>query len=192
MIVSFERQGKIFLAPESFIATLQAKIKLPIQIKGWNNPKLMVGKTAISLSSSQNPVVLQNVFQEILTSSLGRSYGNGLGLTVASNLGYELGMGRTKTVKHRVHLNAQNNSVYGIIHSTKNGLIVDVAPVKNGVLEFVSPLKTLNFTKNLKALANSNGKKPIVALVEMTGLLSSNTDSFITRLPRERQSTSLR
>jgi hypothetical protein len=189
--ISFERDGKTYLAPENFIATLREKTKLPIRLKGWENPKLIVGTTTISLGSSQTPVVLSNIFRDTLTFVLGNSYAKGLGLPVLISDGYQSER-QGKTVRHRVHINAVNNSVYGIIHSTKNGLIVDLAPVKNGVLEFSSPHKTLSFSKNIKALGNSNGKKAIVALVEMTGLLSSNTDAFKTRLPRERRSLSLR
>jgi hypothetical protein len=39
---------------------------LPIQIEGWDNPKIMVGKTSFTLGSSENPISGSSVYSTLL------------------------------------------------------------------------------------------------------------------------------
>ncbi len=183
-MVAFTRDDKVFLNSEVFVEMIKEQSRLPVYLNGWKNPQLQVGKTTINFGSSSTPTIFAESFKNTLFGNL-----------IEQKLRVLLGSGYNHTdpnkiqdvvYSHRVHLNAADNSAFGILHSSKQGFILDLAPIQNGILEFDSPFKTLRFTTNLKALDMSNGTKTVVALVRLTGRLNYSKDAFVVQMPIEK------
>ena len=187
-VVAFRRNNKTYLSSHVFLDFMVAKSQLPVSLDGWENPQLQVGQTKISLGSSETPVIFLDAFKEALTAGLITAK-----YRVIVGWGYnhsEPSQTGNIVYPHRVHVNASDNTAYAILHSSRSGLMIDLVPVQNGMLEFNSPRKILKFTTNLKALDNSNDTKSIVSIVRLTGRLNSPKQAFTTELPKEKISHS--
>ena len=198
---------KIYMCFAEFFRQLKTRSGLPIQIEGWKNPVLRVGKTTLQIGTEKQPANPSIIYAS------------------AANQAAQVDSRRARgwmqfnyTYRHAIKVNAPVGTVYALISTgttsmtgsvtrmgnrleasiptssaiRSNSNFLSLARVNNqGILEFSSNWKILEFSKNPQTIVNDGlatelgtNKHPARALLVRVGNDLSTVLELVPNRPR--------
>ncbi len=188
---SFQRDGETFININTLLENVIRQSQLVVQLEGWQNPNLLVGKTKLTIGTTQTPFIAQHMYSFTLTEALrlqlpnrdqdtkfGKIWGVQYQSADSDNVRY--------TFKpHRLELLDKSNGIYAVVSQNIAGNLrgtfqYTIAQSQNGILEIALPSQKANFVGSFKdMLGTASELEQNMVLIKLTGQLNGNTFTVV-------------
>lgn len=179
--VQFQKNTETWVKVTEVINTIAEKSTLPVQLEGWENPKLQVGKTTLNLVTGGQPQAAFYAYVYGMTRQIFRE-DNLINLenfaivspTLATKP--ELTLETLGKFKHQIMVNDKLGTIYAVLTKNYDRLtFISVAPVAaDGTLTLWLGHSTVNFVDTLEKLdPYQRLVDPPAVLVKLSGRLDS-------------------
>jgi hypothetical protein len=161
---SFTADEDVYISLKYITEELR-RVHLPIQLKGWENPTLSIGKTTLKLGTTQQPAFAQEIYDQVgmefyrheVISSNQMRLPNGVLFDTSPDK-------KSQLFTHSVRASTQPGTVYAVFavedpttnecnYAASSFMRLETARVNDqGILQFSAVWKNLEFAKNFKPL----------------------------------------
>jgi hypothetical protein len=140
------------------------RVHLPIQLNGWKNPTLSIGKTTLKLGTAQQPAFAQRIYDDVGFEYYRKEIASS-SIQLPNNVLFDRGPDKqSQLFTHSIRASEKPGTVYAIFavedpitnkcECAASSLVrLETARVNDqGVLQFSAAWKNLEFVKNFKPL----------------------------------------
>lgn len=199
---SFEKDSETYINLALTVSYIVQQTTLPVRLEGWQNPKLRVGETELTLGTSESTFdgrfLYTNGLHESLLKKLPNRSLNTASLTLPSLQFYDTSaqsQARYLYEPHRIALAANTDGIYAVVSQNTVGFnkgifVYTIAQSQQGIVETYLPSRKVNFGNLFESITGSaNPLEQNVLLLKLSGELNGNPYQIVQ--PRASSSTAI-
>ena len=164
---SFEKDSETYINLALTVSYIVQQTKLPVRLEGWQNPKLRVGETELTLGTSESTfdgtfLYTNGLYESLLKKLPNRSL-NTASLPLTSLQFYDTSAkSQTRYLyePHRIALTANTDGIYAVVSQSTVGFnkgifVYTITQSRQGIVETYLPSQKVNFASSFESITGN-------------------------------------